>query len=94
MSAPPTPFDLQRRFVRIVDERADGMVAFEFAVGEPGLFVEMILPQAAFADFCTHQGAVPERVAPQPTAPADGLRWTLHAAQTALTHAGPGPQPE
>jgi phenol hydroxylase P0 protein len=47
-----TFFDTNRKFVRVIEERANGMVEFEFAIGEPGLFVEMMLPRAAFHDFC------------------------------------------
>lgn len=28
------------------------MVGFEFAIGEPALFVELMLPAAAFKEFC------------------------------------------
>jgi phenol hydroxylase P0 protein len=45
-------FDGVRRFVRICRERADGFVEFEFALGEPELCVELLLPKAAFEDFC------------------------------------------
>lgn len=51
VSKPPT-FDPTRKFVRITELRADGFVAFDFAIGEPELFVEMILPAAAFDEFC------------------------------------------
>ncbi len=80
----PTPeFDPRRRFVRIVDERADGMVEFEFAVGEPELFVEMILPRTAFVDFCEREGVKPSRGAAQPArSGGEGLNWTLHDART------------
>ncbi|GAB1385031.1 hypothetical protein MASR1M59_01790 [Melaminivora sp.] len=55
----PADWDLQRRFIRIVEEHASGLVEFEFAVGEPGLFVEMVLPRAQFDDFCQMQGVQP-----------------------------------
>lgn len=45
-------FDPKRKFVRVLELRADGFVEFEFAVGEPELCVEMILPAAAFDEFC------------------------------------------
>ena len=52
-------WDVQRRFIRIVQEHDNGMVEFEFAVGEPGLFVEMVMPRAQFDDFCATQGVQP-----------------------------------
>lgn len=45
-------FDPSKKFVRVTELRQNGMVEFEFAVGEPELFVEMILPAAAFDEFC------------------------------------------
>ncbi len=81
---PPESFDPARRFVRIVEVRADGMVEFEFAVGEPELFVEMVLPRAAFDDFCATQGVTPT-TAPLAEAPLGSAEhewdWSLHAAR-------------
>ena len=52
----PSPCDTTRRFVRVIDTRPDGLVAFEFAIGWPDLAVELLLPAQAFADFCaTHR---------------------------------------
>ncbi len=45
-------FDITHKFVRVVETRQDGMVGFEFAIGEPELFVELMMPAAAFKDFC------------------------------------------
>lgn len=47
--------DTSRRFVRVTERRADGLVAFEFAIGWPDLAVELMLPSAAFAEFCATQ---------------------------------------
>ena len=44
--------DTRRRFVRVLEQRADGLVAFEFAIGWPELSVELLLPAPAFAEFC------------------------------------------
>ena len=43
------------KFVRIRELREDGLVCFEFAIGWPELFVDLMLPQAAFDDFCIRQ---------------------------------------
>jgi phenol hydroxylase P0 protein len=51
------PCDTARRFVRVLDERADGLVAFEFAIGWPELAVELLLPAQAFVEFCATQRA-------------------------------------
>ena len=47
------PFDTTRRFVRLTRVRDDGFVEFEFAVGEPELAVELIMPAAAYRAFCS-----------------------------------------
>lgn len=60
--APHTPtehFDVSLRFIRIVEEHRNGLVEFEFAAGEPDLYVELILPRAEFEDFCHMQGVEP-----------------------------------
>lgn len=50
------PCDTTQRFVRVIQEHADGLVAFEFAIGWPELAVELLLPAAGFAEFCaTHR---------------------------------------
>jgi len=51
-------FDPFRKFVRVTGERDDGFVEFDFALGEPELFAEMMLTRAAFEDFCAAQNVV------------------------------------
>jgi phenol hydroxylase P0 protein len=54
-TANPTPCVTTRKFVRIKQVRADGLVCFEFAIGWPELFVDLMLPKSAFDDFCRRQ---------------------------------------
>lgn len=42
----------KRKFVRVIESHANGLVRFEFAVGWPDLSCELVLPRAAFDDFC------------------------------------------
>lgn len=53
--APPTrtpaPSDLVK-WVRVTRRRPDGFVEFDFAIGDPDLCVDLILPTAAFDEFC------------------------------------------
>ena len=51
-------FDPFRKFVRVTGERDDGFVEFDFALGEPELFAEMMLTRAAFDEFCAAQNVV------------------------------------
>jgi phenol/toluene 2-monooxygenase (NADH) P0/A0 len=72
-------FDPSRRYVRIRRVRDDGFVEFEFAIGDPDMFVELILPQAALAGFCTANEVILLDESPgtsQPQAGADSA-WTL-----------------
>jgi phenol hydroxylase P0 protein len=57
-TAAPLVCDTSRRFVRVTEERADGLVAFDFAIGWPELSVELMLPRAAFDEFCTRNQVV------------------------------------
>lgn len=45
-------FDLTRRYVRITGTQKNGLVEFEYSVGEPEMVVELIMPQVAFNEFC------------------------------------------
>jgi len=40
------------RYVRITDPDHRGYVEFQFSIGDPGLYLEMTLPPAAFEEFC------------------------------------------
>lgn len=44
---------LDKKFVRVRNIRADGLVEFDFAISAPEIFVELIMPEIAFRDFCT-----------------------------------------
>lgn len=56
-TAEQTPsLDIKKRYVRVLERRTDGLVSFEFSIGWPELAVELMLPNAAFDEFCcTHQ---------------------------------------
>jgi phenol/toluene 2-monooxygenase (NADH) P0/A0 len=61
-------FDPGRRYVRLLHVRTDGFVEFEFAIGEPELAVELILPADAYREFCRHNRVI--ELAPiRPTPP-------------------------
>ena len=55
-ASPPVPdaggVDLSRKFVRVLRTSAEGMVAFEFAIGWPDLAVELAMPRDLFEQFC------------------------------------------
>ena len=51
-------FDLSRRYVRVTNVRPEGLVEFDFAIGEPDLVVEMILTPEAFQEFCENNNVI------------------------------------
>jgi phenol hydroxylase P0 protein len=49
--------DPSRRFVRVTGRRG-ALVEFEFAVGDPALHVDLVLPETHLAEFCRANAAV------------------------------------
>lgn len=47
-----------QRYVRVTNADHNGYVEFQFSIGDPGLYLEMTLPPAAFAEFCTTNAAI------------------------------------
>lgn len=54
IDTPSSACDTSLRFVRVLAQRADGLVSFEFSIGWPELAVELLLPAAAFEAFCVN----------------------------------------
>ena len=46
------------RYVRVKRIIKNTFVEFDFAVGDPSLYVELVLPKAAFDEFCLHNNTV------------------------------------
>lgn len=65
----------QRRYVRVTGTRREQFVEFDFAIGDPALAVELVLPFAAFCEFC-EQNEV-EMVSPEEGARLDleKIKW-------------------
>ena len=40
------------RYVRVTSRAREGFVEFNFSISDPTLFLEMILPERAFGEFC------------------------------------------
>ena len=66
MKVVPTPpkgddnkaFSELTRYVRVRRVVDDKFVEFDFAIGDPSLYVELVLPKAAFDSFCHHNKVV------------------------------------
>jgi len=48
----PLSTDDTPRYVRVNERDKKGWVHFDFAMGSPDLFVELVLPEEAFLQFC------------------------------------------
>jgi phenol hydroxylase P0 protein len=44
--------DVSRKFVRVKEVRPNGLVIFDFSIGWPEMAAELVMPQAAFDEFC------------------------------------------
>ena len=51
-------FDDLTRYVRIRSKQNSAFVEFDFAIGHPELFVELVLPRQAFEIFCMENNVV------------------------------------
>ena len=63
------------RYVRITRVTRGGFVEFQFSIGDPTLYLEMILPKPAFDLFCAEQGAVHLSGAQAAAVDADRHKW-------------------
>jgi phenol hydroxylase P0 protein len=83
----PKAWNPQARWVRILQQRANGMVEFEFAVGEPQLYVEMVMAGEAFAEFCAMHGVTPTQGAlPPATAGSAEHEWDWNLREARERH--------
>ena len=55
---PEKKFSEFTRYVRVRRVVNDKFIEFDFAIEDPSLYVEMILPKSAFAAFCQHNKVV------------------------------------
>ncbi|MBK1851280.1 phenol hydroxylase [Marinobacter sp. 1-4A] len=51
-------FNEYTRYIRVRSAPEDKFVEFDFAIGYPELFVELVLPRGAFKTFCEHNNVV------------------------------------
>ncbi|HRQ59134.1 MAG TPA: phenol hydroxylase subunit [Azoarcus taiwanensis] len=82
MSQEKTTMDLSRKFVRLVERREDGLVEFEFSIGDPELYAEMLLPADAYEDFCRINAVTVLEGEREEVEQDSGLGWSLHEANT------------
>jgi phenol hydroxylase P0 protein len=77
-------FDITRKFVRVMRTLPNGLIEFEFAVGDPDVAAELVMPKAAFDEFCAANQV--ELLTNVKAAPVDAeasdadFHWNLHQA--------------
>lgn len=76
----PPPVDVNRKYVRLVERRPDGLVEFEFSISDPALFVEMLLPEAAYEEFCRSNRVILLEGSRPESAEDGDFNWSLHEA--------------
>ena len=54
----PKKFSELTRYVRVRQVVNERFVEFDFAIGDPSLYVELVLPKEAFETFCRHNEVV------------------------------------
>lgn len=62
-------------YVRVLSVRRERFVEFEFALGDPELSVELVMPFDRFEAFRTHNDAVLLEATPDARAALERLRW-------------------
>ncbi|WP_341644033.1 phenol hydroxylase subunit [Thauera sp. SDU_THAU2] len=73
--------DIGRKFVRLIERRPDGFVEFEFAIGDPELYAELLLPAEAYDSFCRANGVTfLEPREGECAEEAEDWNWNLHQA--------------
>ena len=74
MTAQPEPFQ-QPRYVRVTQVRKPHFVEFEFSIGDPTLYVELVLPFEQFRRFCRQQQAQELNAEQAAQVDYDRLKW-------------------
>lgn len=77
-------FDITRKFVRVMRTLPNGLIEFEFAVGDPDVAVELVMPKPAFDEFCANNRVEFITAGPAVAVDADAadadFHWNLHQA--------------
>ncbi len=73
--SPLTPINDHTRFVRVTGAARGGFIEFQFSIGDPTLYLEMILPRAAFEEFCATNKVVHLNAEQGRMVDADHAKW-------------------
>ena len=75
MDASPTEPFFQPRYVRVTGVRDKRFVEFDFSIGDPTLFVELVLPFEQFQQFCKRNQVLEVSAEQAAQVDYDQLKW-------------------
>lgn len=75
------------KYIRITGDRNAVFVEFDFAIHDPTLYVELVLPQQAFQHFCQINKVVEMTAAQQAWNDAQEDKWRYGIEPTVLSQA-------
>ncbi|OAL76288.1 phenol hydroxylase [Acinetobacter sp. SFB] len=73
------------KYIRVTGDRQAKFVEFDFAIHDPTLFVELILPQQAFQHFCEINHVIEMTEAQQAWNDAQEDKWRYGIEPTVLS---------
>ena len=62
-------------YVRVTEIRHDGFIEFEFSLGDPSLYVELVLPQEAYMLFCANNKVQELSLEQEIAIDVDRMKW-------------------
>lgn len=68
-------FEQLSKYVRVRSEADARFVEFDFAIGDPALFVELVMPPAAFEAFCKTNDVVEMSQEQMRKVDAEMIKW-------------------
>ena len=80
-----TSFDRLVKYVRVRSEEGARFVEFDFAIGDPSLFVELVMPQGAFDHFCLQNEVVHMTTEQMQAVDAEMDKWR-YGEDTLMAH--------
>ncbi|TCM68301.1 dimethylsulfoxide oxygenase alpha subunit [Acinetobacter calcoaceticus] len=75
------------KFIRVTGDRDAEFVEFDFAIHDPTLFVELVLPKQAFAHFCEINQVIEMTAAQQAWNDAQEDKWRYGIEPNLLSQA-------
>lgn len=81
----PRLFSTLTKYIRVRSEPDARFVEFDFAIDDPSLFVELIMPKDSFADFCQRNNVVEMTAEQMATVDQEMEKWR-YGKETLMEH--------